>query len=137
MRDQGVKAAFVSGDGIVSDEFAQIAGPAAEGTTATFGPDQRGRPEAKDVVAKFRAKKFEPESYTLYSYASLQIMVQAAEKAKSLDSKKMAEVMHSGMVFKTVIGDISFDKKGDITRPDYTMYVWKKDSAGKMGYTEQ
>ena len=37
---------------------------------ATFGPDQRGRPEAKDVVAKFRAKKFEPESYTLYSYAA-------------------------------------------------------------------
>ena len=103
--------------------------PAAEGTTATFGPDQRSRPEAKDVVAKFRAKKFEPESYTLYSYASLQIMVQAAEKAKSLDPKKMAEVMHSGMVFKTVIGDISYNKKGDITRPDYVIWTWKKDPA--------
>ena len=34
--------------------------------------------------------------------------------------------MRSGKAFKTVIGDIAYDKKGDITRPDYTMYVWKK-----------
>ena len=28
--------------------------------------------------------------------------------------------------FKTVLGDISFDNKGDITRPDYVLYTWKK-----------
>ena len=38
--------------------------------------------------------------------------------------------------FKTVIGDIAFDKKGDITRPDYTMYTWKKGSDGKVTYIE-
>ena len=36
--------------------------------------------------------------------------------------------MHSGKKFKTVIGDITYDKKGDITRLDYVMYVWKKDA---------
>jgi branched-chain amino acid transport system substrate-binding protein len=46
----------------------------------------------------------------------------------------MAEYMHSGKTFKTVIGDISFDKKGDITRPDYVMYVWKKGQDGKIDY---
>ena len=43
--------------------------------------------------------------------------------------------MHSGMKFKTVIGDIAYDKKGDITRLDYVMYVWK-DASGKIGYVE-
>ena len=56
----------------------------------------------------------------------MQIIAQAAEQAKSVDPKKVAEAMKSGKTFKTVIGDIAFDKKGDITRPDYTMYVWKK-----------
>ena len=44
--------------------------------------------------------------------------------------------MKSGMKFNTVIGDISYDKKGDITRLDYVMYVWKKNSDGKITYSE-
>jgi branched-chain amino acid transport system substrate-binding protein len=102
----------------------------------TYGPDPRNRPEAKAVVEKFRAAKYEPEAYTLYSYAGVQIIKEAAEAAKSLDPKKVAEKMHSGMKFKTVIGDISYDKKGDVTRLDYVMYVWKKDPAGKITYVE-
>ena len=44
--------------------------------------------------------------------------------------------MHSGMQFKTVLGDISYDKKGDITKLDYVMYIWKKDASGKVTYVE-
>jgi len=137
MRDQGVKAPLMSGDGITSDEFATIGGPGVEGTLMTFPPDPRNRPEAKAVVAKFEAKKFNPEAYTLYSYAAVQVIQQAAVKANTLDPKKVAETIKSGMVFKTVIGDLSYDKKGDITRPDYTMYVWKKGADGKITYVEQ
>jgi branched-chain amino acid transport system substrate-binding protein len=136
MRDQGVTAVLMGADGIASDEFASIGGPGVEGTLMTFGPDPRKRAEAKAIVDKFRAKNFEPETYTLYSYASLQIIKQAAEAANSLDPKKVAEKMSSGMTFKTVIGDISYDKKGDITRLDYVMYVWKKDASGKITYVE-
>jgi branched-chain amino acid transport system substrate-binding protein len=135
MRDQGLNAPMMSGDGITDKEFAQIAGPGAEGTYMTFGPDARKNPNAKDVVAKFKAKGIDPEAYTLYSYAAVQIFAEAATQAKSADPKKMAEVMHSGKVFKTVIGDISYDKKGDITRPDYVMYVWKKGADGKIDYS--
>lgn len=135
MRDQGLKAPMMSGDGITDKEFVQIAGPGAEGTYMTFGPDARKNPGAKDVVARFKAKNIDPEAYTLYSYAAVQILKQAAEEAKSMDGKKIADVMHSGRVFKTVIGDISYDKKGDITRPDYVMYVWKKGADGKIDYT--
>ncbi|MGB9043765.1 MAG: branched-chain amino acid ABC transporter substrate-binding protein [Pseudolabrys sp.] len=136
MRDQGVKAPLMGGDGITSDEFASIGGPGVEGTLMTYGPDPRNKPDAKKVVEEFRAKKFEPEAYTLYSYAGVQIIKQAAEAAKSLDPKKVAEKMHSGMQFKTVLGDIAYDKKGDITKLDYVMYIWKKDPSGKITYVE-
>ena len=67
MRDQGVKAPLMGGDGITTDEFAQVGGPGVVGTLMTYGPDARKNPAAKKVVDEFRAKKFEPEAYTLYS----------------------------------------------------------------------
>ena len=136
MRDQGVKAPMMGADGITTDEFAQVGGPGVEGTLMTFPPDPRNNPNAKAVVEKFRANKFEPEAYTLYSYAAVQVMAEAAKAAKSNDPKKVAEKMHSGMKFDTVIGPLSYDKKGDITRLDYTMYIWKKDASGKITYVE-
>lgn len=135
MRDQGLKTVLMSGDGITSDEFASIGGPGVEGTLMTFPPDPRNRPEAKDVVAKYRARNINPESYTLYSYAAVQIMAEAAKRANSVDPRKMADAMKTGTAFKTVIGDIAFDKKGDITRPDYVMYTWKK-VGDKVTYVE-
>ncbi len=134
MRDQGVKAVMMSGDGVASDEFAAIAGPGVEGTFMTFPPDPRDRPEAAKVVEEFKAKNFNPETYTLYSYASVEVIKQAAEAAKSLDPAEVAKAIHSGMRFKTVIGDISFDKKGDVTRADYVVFVWKKGPDGRISY---
>jgi branched-chain amino acid transport system substrate-binding protein len=136
MRDQGMKTIMISGDGITDNEFSQIGGPGVEGTLMSFGPDPRNNPNAKDIVAEFKAKNFDPEAYTLYSYAAVQIFKQAAEKAKSLDPKKVAEAMHSGMTFHTVLGDISFDKKGDRTSIDYVWYVWKKAPDGKITYEQ-
>jgi branched-chain amino acid transport system substrate-binding protein len=134
MRDQGMTAVFMSGDGITSDEFASIGGPGVEGTLMTFPPDPRKRPEAAEIVAKFTAAGFNPEAYTLYTYAAMQILKEAIEKVGAADPAKVAEFMYSGHAFKTVIGDISFDKKGDITRPDYALYTWKKQADGKITY---
>jgi branched-chain amino acid transport system substrate-binding protein len=136
MRDQGIKAVMMGADGIATDEFASIGGPGTEGTLMTFAPDPQKRPEAATVVKAFLAKNFKPESYTLYSYAALQIYKQAIEAVKSTDPKKVAEHMRGGKAFKTVIGDISYDSKGDITRLDYTMYTWKKGADGKITFVE-
>ena len=147
MRDQGVKAPLMGGDGITDDEFAAIAGPGAEGTLMTYSPDPRNNPKNKEIVELFRKKRgFEPQAYTLYSYAAVQIIKQAAEQAKSLDPKKVAEVMHSGKAFATVLGDISFDKKGDVSndgyivagkkKDRYVLYTWKKGPDGKISYFE-
>lgn len=136
MRDQGVKAPMMGGDGITTDEFAAVGGPGVEGTLMTYGPDARKNPAAKAVVEKFRAKKFEPEAYTLYSYAAMEVIKQAAEAAKTLDTKKVAAQIKSGQKFKTVLGELSFDKKGDLTKLDYVMYIWKKGADGKITYVE-
>ena len=147
MRDQGLKTTLMGGDGITDDEFAAIAGPGAEGTLMTFPPDPRTNPANKDIVAVFRKKGFEPHAYTLYSYAAVQLIKQAAEQAQSLDPKKIAEVMHSGKPFKTVLGDLTYDKKGDVTNDGYmvagkkkdrfVLYVWKKGPDGKISYFEE
>lgn len=146
MRDQGVKAPLMGGDGITDDEFATIAGPGAEGTLMTFSPDPRTNPANKEIVAVFRKKGFEPQAYTLYSYAALQIIKEAAAAAKTLDTKKIAALMSSGKPFKTVLGDIAFDKKGDVSnegyivggkkKDRYVLYTWKKGPDGKITYFE-
>lgn len=137
LRDQGVSAQFIGGDGIVTQEFASLAGAGVEGTMMTFGPDPQKRPEAAAVVQKFLARNYRPEAYTLYSYAAVQVVAQAAESAQSLDPMKVAEeIKKDGKVWKTVIGDLSFDKKGDITRVDYVMYSWKKQPDGSFTYEQ-
>ena len=131
MRDQGLKTVLFSGDGITDKEFWTIAGPGAEGTLMTFGPDPRKNPAATKVVDEFKKKGIDPEGYVLYSYAAGQVIQQAVEATKSLDTKKVAEYIHSGKAFDTVLGKLTFDKKGDRTNLDYVVYVWKDG-----GYTE-
>ncbi len=147
LRDQGVKAPLMGGDGMADNEFASIAGPGADGTLMTYSPDPRSNPRNKAIVELFRTKRgFDPQAYTLYSYAAVQIIKQAAEAANSLDPKKIADVMHSGKVFDTVIGGLSFDKKGDVagdgyvvdgvTKDRYVLYTWKKAADGKIDFFE-
>lgn len=136
MADQGLKAQFMSGDGLVSNELASIAGDAVNGTLMTFAPDPRKNPAAKDLVEKFRAAGFEPEAYTLYSYAALQVIAEAAKAAASSDPQAVGDAIKAKGPFKTAIGELGFNAKGDITRPDYVMYKWGKGSDGKYTYTE-
>jgi branched-chain amino acid transport system substrate-binding protein len=89
----------------------------------TFGPEARNKPSAKAVVDRFRAQGFEPEGYTLYTYATLQVFKQAVEKAGSTDLDKVTAAMRS-TEFDTVMGKIAFDQKGDVTTPAYVFYKW-------------
>ncbi|RKQ69939.1 branched-chain amino acid ABC transporter substrate-binding protein [Oceanibaculum indicum] len=131
MREQGMNTVLVSGDALVTDEYWSITGPAGEGTLMTFSPDPRKNEKAAPIVKAFRDKGVEPEGYVLYTYAVMQIFKQAAEKAGSADIGKLLPVLQSGMKFDTVLGDLSFDKKGDVTLPGYVFYVWKN---GKYDY---
>jgi branched-chain amino acid transport system substrate-binding protein len=136
MRDQGMNTAVIAGDGTFTSEFAQIGGPGVEGTLTSAPPDPRNNPAAKDMVAEFKAKNLDVDGLALLSYAAVQIMKQAAEETRSLDPQKMAEAMHSGMTFHTVIGDIAYDKKGDRTSGGFVWYVWQKAPDGKITYQQ-
>jgi branched-chain amino acid transport system substrate-binding protein len=133
LRDQGMKTTLMGGDALVTEEYWAITGPAGEGTMMTFSPDPRLLPQNADLVKFFRAQNYEPEAYTLYTYATIQAWAQAAEKAKATDWKKVAAVLKSGDQFDTAIGKVGFDAKGDVVGPTYVMYVWK---AGKYVYAE-
>jgi len=124
MRDQGMNTVLVSGDALVTDEYWQITGDAGEGTLMTFSPDPRKNPIAAPLVKAFRDKGIEPEGYVLYTYAAIQVFAQAAEAAGSTDMDKILKVMNSTK-FATVLGELGFDSKGDVSLPGYVFYIWK------------
>jgi branched-chain amino acid transport system substrate-binding protein len=128
--EKGYKPQLISGDALVTDEYWKIAGKAAEGTLMTFSPDPRKNATAAPVVAKFRAGNYEPEGYTLYTYGAIQAWAQAVEKAGSTDLKKVIASLRAGK-FDTVLGNIGFDMKGDVTAPGYVWYEW---SGGTYDY---
>ncbi|MHB8886884.1 MAG: branched-chain amino acid ABC transporter substrate-binding protein [Methylovirgula sp.] len=134
MREHGVGAEMIASSGIASDEFAAIGGDSVIGTTMTFPLEPRNRPQAAKVVKEFKARNLDPETYTLYAYAAVQVIAQAAQRANSLDPKEIAKVMHAGTNFKTVLGTLAFDAKGDVTRPDYSIFIWRKGADGKISY---
>jgi branched-chain amino acid transport system substrate-binding protein len=126
MRDQGMNTKLIGGDALVTKEFWSITGDSGEGTLNTFSPDPRKNADAAPLVAKFKAAGIEPEGYVLYTYATFQAWKQAVEKAGTVDPAKVAAALHSGTVFDTVIGKLTFNEKGDVNLPGYVMYVWSK-----------
>ena len=122
--DRGYSVQLVTGDTMSTEDFALIAGPAAEGVLFTFGADPRKNPEAASVVERFRADGYEPAGYTLSTYAAVQVWVQGVENAGSLESQAVIASLHS-QEFKTVLGTIAFDAKGDLSLQSWVWYVWK------------
>jgi len=137
LREQGLKdVAFMSDDGIVTDELVATAGGAqyTNGVYMTFGADPRLLPDSKAVVEQFRKSGTEPEGYTLYAYASIQALAAAFNGAKSNKGEDAAEWLKANPV-KTVMGEKRWDKKGDLTVSDYVVYQW--DANGKYHQLEQ
>jgi branched-chain amino acid transport system substrate-binding protein len=130
-RDQGLKAQFIGADALVTEEFWKITGPSGEGTLMTFPPDPRNVPAAKAVVDKFMAEGYNPEGYTLYTYAAIQAFAAAAGKAGSLKVDDLSTALKS-MTVDTVVGPLSWDRKGDVTEPKYVFYVWRGGKYAEM-----
>jgi branched-chain amino acid transport system substrate-binding protein len=119
---------LISGDSLVNVQFLFVAGDAGEGTYFTFGPDMRLKPEARDVAAAIREEDaYEPDGYTLYSYAAIQAWAQAVKQADSLKPEAVINALRAGS-FDTVIGKIGFDEKGDVTGiSTFVWYVFDKE----------
>ena len=132
MHGAGVQATLVGGDALVTEEFWTITGDAGAGTLITFGPDPRLLPQNEALVKSFRDQNYEPEAYTLYTYASIQAWAEAVAKAGSTDVTKVGDALRQGS-FETALGTIDFDDKGDNSAPGYVFYVWRD---GKYVYAD-
>ena len=130
LREQGSDIPFISGDGIVSEDFVTAAGgpQIVKGVYMTFGADPRKIPSGQKVVKTFRDKGFEPEGYTLYSYATMEIIAKAIADTKSVDGDKLSDWLKAHPV-KTVMGEKSWNDKGDLQHSDYVIYVWDTDGS--------
>ncbi|MBL8675421.1 MAG: ABC transporter substrate-binding protein [Rhodospirillales bacterium] len=123
-KEQGLAAQLIGFDSLVTDEFGQIAGAASDGVLMTFPPDPTLDPKNKALVEKFKADKYNPEGYTLFSYAAVKVWAAAANGAKTTDATKVAAAMRAGS-YDTPVGRLAFDAKGDIKNPEYVFFEWK------------
>jgi branched-chain amino acid transport system substrate-binding protein len=131
-REQGLMAQMVSEDAMVTAEFWSIAGPAGEGTMMTFQPDPRKLDSAKAVVEKFKQAGYDPEGYTLYTYAAFQVWKAAVEAAGTTDTLAVSDAIR-GKTFDTVIGELTYDDKGDVLNPEYVWYIWSDGTYKEQG----
>ncbi|SEM07037.1 ABC transporter substrate-binding protein [Xaviernesmea oryzae] len=122
--EQSLKFQLIMPDSIASPEFWQVAGPAGEGTMFVFPSDPQGKPEAKQAVDKIKAKGFQPEGFTLFSYAVIQAFAQGIERAGSDDPSKVAAALKDGKPVDTVVGSVTFDEKGDLKNASYDINRW-------------
>ena len=125
IRAAGVAARMLGADALETTEFAKLAGDAANGVTFTSLGDARKQPEAAQLVDEFRKSGFEPEGYTLYSYAAVQLWAQAVAIAGTTDAAKVAQTLR-GAYWNTVVGPLSFDAKGDVAEQRYVWYVFSQ-----------
>jgi branched-chain amino acid transport system substrate-binding protein len=122
-KEQGLSVVQIGGDALTTDEYWSITGPAGEGNLMTFTPEPRDMPSAQAAVAEFKKMGFDPEGYTLFTYAAMQVFAEAADRAKSVKIDALSKTLHAGK-FDTVLGTLGFDQKGDVIGPGYVVYVW-------------
>ena len=118
----GIKADFISGDGVFVDEFYKIAGKSAEGSYVSFTPDQAKISAAKGIIKKHR-ERFGKEvgAYTIYSYVAANLILSSIFETGSTKGVKLAAHMRS-KVWNTALGKIQFNKKGDVLESPYVFW---------------
>lgn len=126
MKQLGIKAHLISGDGSQTPEFIKLAGDAAEGQYASSpGAPHEKMPGFAAFSDKFKkAFKTDVQIYSPYEYDAVRVMVEAMKRANSADPKVyLPEVGKTD--YTGVTGHIVFDDKGDIKNGAVTVYQVK------------
>jgi branched-chain amino acid transport system substrate-binding protein len=130
MRQLGIKATLMGGDGICAPELGKLAGEAVDGTICAEGGSPLsqmpgGEAWKKRYDAEFGANAF--QLYSPYSYDGTMVLAQAMIKAKSVDPKKylpfVANVDYNGVTKK----NIHFTKTGELVDATITISEFAKD----------
>ncbi|MBC7575545.1 MAG: branched-chain amino acid ABC transporter substrate-binding protein [Herminiimonas sp.] len=132
MKQLGINAKFMGGDGICSEALATLSGDGMSDGQVVCAEAGGVVESEKKGMDDFRAayqKKFNMpvQIYAPYVYDAVMTMVDAMVKAGSAEPAKylpvLAKIQHKG-----VTGNIAFDDKGDIKDGTLTLYTYK---AGK------
>jgi branched-chain amino acid transport system substrate-binding protein len=130
--DQGVKCQMVTTSSFVTPEFWLIAGSAGEGTLFPFPRNPIALETAKRVVDEFRATGYEPEGFTLFSYATVQALAEGVRRAGKTDGAAVTRALRSRNPVDTVFGPVTFDAKGDVEGMTYEINVWHNGRYEKL-----
>lgn len=129
MKQLGIQAKFMGGDGICTESLAKLAGDAI-GENQVICAEAGGVADAdKKPLDDFRAaykKKFgiEVQLYAPYVYDSVNVMVAAMQKANSVEPAKYLPEL-AKIQYKGITGPIVFDAKGDIKDGSLTLFTYK------------
>jgi branched-chain amino acid transport system substrate-binding protein len=141
MRQAGLQAAFVSGDGVLDPECVKIAGEdAASGAYLTFAPDPRRLPSAQPFIRRFEERYGAIGPYVLYTYDAVGVLLRAIQMAKPRDNtkeelRKVLKVMHTSP-YDGTLGRLRWDKRGDLATSPYVVYVTRR-GGNLQGWFEQ
>ena len=137
MKQLGISAKFMGGDGICSGELPKLAGGAMADGQVVCAEAGGVEGQQKAGMDKFRddyKKKFgiDVQVYAPYVYDALNVMVAAMVKAGSADPAKYLPVLAKTEGYKGVTGIISFDEKGDVKNGALTLYTYKGDKRDQI-----
>ena len=129
MKQLGVNAKFMGGDGICTGELPKLAGGAMADGQVVCAEAGGVEGEQKAAMEAFREKfkaKFgvDVQLYAPYVYDAVNVMVVSMEKAGSPDPAKYLPELHKAD-YKGITGNIAFDDKGDIKNGALTLYTYK------------
>ena len=130
MKQLGIKAKFMGGDGICSSELAKLAGDGMADDQVFCAEAGGVEGEEKAGMEKFRADfkaKFgtDVQVYAPYVYDAVKVMAAAMVTANSADPAKYLPALAATNGYKGVTGTISFDEKGDIKNGALTLMTYR------------
>jgi branched-chain amino acid transport system substrate-binding protein len=128
IKDAGLAVSLYGPDSLVADAYWERAGEAAEGTLMTFPADPMMSPKAQSVIAQIKAAGGDAQGAVLPGYAAIEVLAEAAKARSVNDGKAMADWLKSGSVIETVLGPVSFDRKGDVSPQRFDWYRWSQGS---------
>jgi branched-chain amino acid transport system substrate-binding protein len=132
MKQLGIKAPMLAGDGVCSPEFIKLAGDAAGVLTCSMaGEAVEKMAKGPDFVARYKAKfNQDVQVYSPYSYDAVFVIAEAMKRAGKADRAAIAAAMPATN-YTGVTGTIAFDEKGDIKGGAISMMRVKD---GKLEY---
>jgi branched-chain amino acid transport system substrate-binding protein len=136
MKQLGINAKFMGGDGICSGELPKLAAGAMADNQVVCAEAGGVEGEQKAGMEKFKAdfkKKFnaDVQIYAPYVYDAVMVMADSMVKAGSADPAKYLPVLAKAN-YKGVTGNIAFDEKGDIKNGALTLYTYKGGKREQM-----